>query len=177
MVTSIIRLKVLIPALTSIDQPWVIGEGTLWMQVHPSILTNMPLTLNLSFIEAKLLIICCCLPTLRRFFKHFAPRFIEEYPETSSQANGSGRKVRTWGGATSRPKRQFDTLMNTIDKSDNKKDISLDRRGEGTIHGGRDARLMRLNATCMRYDNDSEEAILYVVDECDQFRGNRLCTF
>lgn len=31
MVTSIIRLIILIPALTSIDQPWVIGEGTLWM--------------------------------------------------------------------------------------------------------------------------------------------------
>jgi hypothetical protein len=30
-VTSIIRLIVLIPSLTSTDQPWVVGEGVLWM--------------------------------------------------------------------------------------------------------------------------------------------------
>src|SRR5690242_7963419 len=30
-VTSIIRLLVLLPSLTTMDQTWVIGEGTLWM--------------------------------------------------------------------------------------------------------------------------------------------------
>lgn len=30
-VTSIVRLIILIPSLTSVDQNWVIAEGTLWM--------------------------------------------------------------------------------------------------------------------------------------------------
>jgi hypothetical protein len=31
MVTSIVRLVILLPALTTTDQTWVIGEGALWM--------------------------------------------------------------------------------------------------------------------------------------------------
>jgi hypothetical protein len=30
-VTSIVRLIVLLPALTTMDQTWVVGEGSLWM--------------------------------------------------------------------------------------------------------------------------------------------------
>jgi hypothetical protein len=31
MVTSIVRLVVLIPALTDMDQTWIIAVGSLWM--------------------------------------------------------------------------------------------------------------------------------------------------
>ncbi|KAH7094508.1 hypothetical protein FB567DRAFT_484751 [Paraphoma chrysanthemicola] len=138
-VTSIVRLVVLIPALTSMDQPWVIGVGTLWI-----------------FIEANLLVICACLPTLRRFFKHVAPRFIGEDSHGPSEKESGSRKFRTWGSMSSRPKRQFDTLMNTIGEDD--KDIPLedkdDRKGLGR-------RQSTVNVTKVKADNDSEEAILF----------------
>jgi hypothetical protein len=37
MVTSIIRLIVLIPSLTNTDQTWVIGEGSLWIIVEANL--------------------------------------------------------------------------------------------------------------------------------------------
>ncbi|KAF2844357.1 hypothetical protein T440DRAFT_410368 [Plenodomus tracheiphilus IPT5] len=141
MVTSIIRLVILLPSLTSMDQPWVIGEGTLWINV-----------------EANLLVICCCLPTLRRFFRHVAPRLIGEYTDDPSSGESSGNKPRTWGSWTSRPKRQFDTLMNTIDDGGDKSDIPLETRSDGKKQSVRDP---RINVKRVTGDNDSEEAILY----------------
>ncbi|PSN72084.1 hypothetical protein BS50DRAFT_544407 [Corynespora cassiicola Philippines] len=140
-VTSIIRLVVLLPALTSMDQPWVIGEGTLWI-----------------FVESNLLVICCCLPTLRRFFRHVAPRLIGEYTDDPSREDSQGRKIRTWGSMTSRPKRQFDTLMNTVDEGDDATDIPLELRGDGKKLGQRET---RVEVGGMKADGDSEEAILF----------------
>ena len=37
MITSIIRLIVLIPSLTDMDQTWVIGEGSLWIIVEANL--------------------------------------------------------------------------------------------------------------------------------------------
>ncbi|KAH7084862.1 hypothetical protein BKA63DRAFT_498353 [Paraphoma chrysanthemicola] len=138
-VTSIVRLVVLIPALTSMDQPWVIGVGTLWI-----------------FIEANLLVICACLPTLRRFFKHVAPRFIGEDSYGPSDKESGSRKFRTWGSMSSRPKRQFDTLMNTIGEDD--KDIPLEDKHDGKELGRHQS---KVNVTKVKADNDSEEAILF----------------
>jgi hypothetical protein len=108
-----------------------------------------------SFIESNLLVICCCLPTLRRFFKHVAPRFIGEYSENPSGRESSGRKFRTWGSMSSRPRRQFDTLMNTVEGHEDEDGVPLESRNS-------DKKLEqdqpRVN---VRADNDSEEAILY----------------
>ncbi|KAF2130674.1 hypothetical protein P153DRAFT_384935 [Dothidotthia symphoricarpi CBS 119687] len=140
-VTSVIRLVILIPSLTSVDQTWVIGEGTLWI-----------------FVESNLLVICCCLPTLRRFFRHVAPRIIGEYSDSPSRRESNSRKLRTWGSMTSRPKRQFDTLMNTVDDHENRENIPLEMRGDGKKLGHRES---RVNVWGMKADDDSEEAILY----------------
>lgn len=142
LVTSTIRLKVLIPALTSIDQPWVIGEGAMWINI-----------------EANLLIICCCLPTVRRFLKHVAPTLIGEDGDNASPRESDSRRKRTWGSMGGRPKRRFDTLMNTIDDSDAKSNVQLE---EKTVDSKRrSTREVRINGMRIRGDDGSEEAIFY----------------
>jgi hypothetical protein len=92
---------------------------------------------------------CCCLSTLRRFFKHFAPRLIGESSSTGNSKSrsrgfsnngaqrtfGSGGAARSLGGI---PLTSFDEM----DKG------------------------MRTTATCTKgksldRDSDSEEAILF----------------
>ncbi|KAJ4983180.1 integral membrane protein [Stagonosporopsis vannaccii] len=138
-VTSIIRLLVLLPALTTMDQTWVIGEGTLWI-----------------FIESNLLVICCCLPTLRRFLRHLAPRLIGEYTDDPSREESNGPKPRTWGSMTTRPKRQFDTLMNTVDEAAD--DIPLELRGDQKKLSQHET---KVESRPVKGDDDSEEAILF----------------
>ncbi|KAH6616245.1 hypothetical protein C7974DRAFT_441811 [Boeremia exigua] len=142
-VTSIIRLIVLLPSLTSVDQTWLIGEGTLWI-----------------FIESNLLVICCCLPTLRRFFRHVAPRLIGEYGSDPSRDRdeSDGPKIRTWGSLTTRPKRQFDTLMNTVDDPEDVGDIPLELQGDRKKLGQRES---KVEVGAVKGDDDSEEAILF----------------
>jgi hypothetical protein len=115
------------------------------------------LTCHRSFIESNLLVICCCLPTLRRFFRHVAPRIIGEHSHDPSRRENYSRGFRTWGSMSSRPQRQFDTLMNTVDHN-NTQDIPL------AIKGHR-KRLTQCNLNCnvkdIKADSDSEEAILY----------------
>jgi hypothetical protein len=93
------------------------------------------LTHQLRMVESNLLVICCCLPTLRRFLRHVAPRVIGEYSSTKSG-----------------PRRPFDTLMNTVDDRADDRDIPLKTRDHSTKSGQRKT---------MKGDNDSEEAILY----------------
>ncbi|KAK8062947.1 hypothetical protein PG997_015044 [Apiospora hydei] len=104
MITSIVRLFILLPSLTSADQTYALTSGTLWI-----------------CIEANLLIMCCCLPTLRQFFRHLAPSWIGESKDAS--AGGSTSKLnayalRTFGGSgparkTARHKSQLDSIMRT----------------------------------------------------------------
>lgn len=162
MVTSIIRLIVLLPALTSMDQTWVIGEGTLWMRVLLFNVQFLANSLRYSIVESNLLVICCCLPTLRRFFRHFAPRLIGEYTHNPSREECNGPKPRTWGSLGLKPKRQFDTLMNTIDDS---KDVSsspsnipLELRGDRMKLGQCET---KIEIGSIKGDDDSEEAILF----------------
>ncbi|OAG06920.1 uncharacterized protein CC84DRAFT_1116895 [Paraphaeosphaeria sporulosa] len=139
-VTSIVRLIILLPSLTTADQTWVIGEGFMWI-----------------FVEANLLIMCCCLSTLRRFFKHFAPRLIGEYssgsnskPHSRGFSRNHGQRTFGSGGA----KRTLDTLMNT--KNDDG-GIPLSSIDEMDKHVGH----VSTNAKALVRDSDSEEAIQF----------------
>ncbi|KAJ4356145.1 uncharacterized protein N0V89_004175 [Didymosphaeria variabile] len=139
-VTSIVRLIILLPSLTTADQTWVIGEGFLWI-----------------YVEANLLIMCCCLSTLRRFFKHFAPRLIGEYSSGSnskSHERGFSRNhaQRTFGSGGA--KRTLDTLMNTKNEDNG---IPLSSFDDMDKSGGKIA----TKAKNMGRDSDSEEAILF----------------
>ncbi|KAF4978722.1 hypothetical protein FZEAL_4942 [Fusarium zealandicum] len=69
--TSVIRLVKLPPVLASTDPSWDAAPANIW-----------------TFVEANLFVICGSLPTLRKFFKHFMPRFV-------GSSGGSG-----YGGAS-----------------------------------------------------------------------------
>ncbi|TQN64198.1 Satratoxin biosynthesis SC1 cluster protein 4 [Colletotrichum shisoi] len=60
-VTSVVRVSLLPAMLTSTDQSWVISWASLWI-----------------IVEANLIVICAALPTLRKFFRHVAPKIIGE---------------------------------------------------------------------------------------------------
>ncbi|KAK6207902.1 integral membrane protein [Colletotrichum tabaci] len=64
--TSIVRLTYLPRLLSSLDPSWDAAPANLW-----------------TFIEANLFVLCGSMPTLRKFFKHFAPRFMR-YPTNPS---------------------------------------------------------------------------------------------
>ncbi|KAI5456633.1 hypothetical protein BGZ63DRAFT_428750 [Mariannaea sp. PMI_226] len=57
--TSVVRLAYLPPVLKTRDPSWDSASSALW-----------------TFIEANLMIICGSVPTLRRFFKHIAPKLM-----------------------------------------------------------------------------------------------------
>ncbi|GKU00283.1 unnamed protein product [Fusarium langsethiae] len=59
LVTSVIRLVLLVPIFGAVDVSWIISGAIVWV-----------------FIEANLLIICASLTTLRCFFYRVAPRLI-----------------------------------------------------------------------------------------------------
>ena len=59
--TSIIRLVTLRPLLTAIDQSWEVAQPAMWIVV-----------------EASLVIVCGCLPTLKQFLRRHAPALIGE---------------------------------------------------------------------------------------------------
>ncbi|KAF5619825.1 integral membrane protein PTH11 [Fusarium tjaetaba] len=61
LVTSVVRLVLLVPIVDANDYTWVFSSAVVWI-----------------FVEANLLIICASLTTLRRFFIHVAPKFIGE---------------------------------------------------------------------------------------------------
>ncbi|KAK8001106.1 hypothetical protein PG991_013328 [Apiospora marii] len=169
MITSIVRLIILLPSLTSVDQTFALRSGTLWI-----------------CIESNLLVMCCCLPTLRQFFRHVAPSWIGESKGASS-ADSTGRlkayALRTFGGSgpartTPRSKSQLDTLMRTqgtrLDDGDGHSHDkpSLDRAGwrqdarfgaTTDIRGGRaddDAQSLEDGGGEFRGDFESDKNIL-----------------
>uniref|UniRef100_A0A8H7N5M0 Rhodopsin domain-containing protein n=1 Tax=Bionectria ochroleuca TaxID=29856 RepID=A0A8H7N5M0_BIOOC len=58
-ITSVVRLSILKGMLTDPDVTWVVGNASIWTQV-----------------EGYMMIMCASLPTLRRFFKHVAPKLL-----------------------------------------------------------------------------------------------------
>jgi hypothetical protein len=115
--------------------------------------TNTPT----SFIEANLLIMCCCLPTLRRFFKHFAPRLIGESSSGNSKLRPNGgfsnpNAPRTFG--SNGTKRTLDTFRYASNENSGIPLSSfdeLDKNGKGPA----------AHVKNMGRDSDSEEAILF----------------
>ncbi|KAF5669340.1 monocarboxylate transporter 8 [Fusarium circinatum] len=57
--TSIIRMIYLPSLLGALDIPWIAAPANVW-----------------SFVEVNLFIICGCMPTFRKFFKRFAPKWM-----------------------------------------------------------------------------------------------------
>ncbi|KAK7943540.1 uncharacterized protein PG986_012653 [Apiospora aurea] len=72
-VTSIIRTAILPGMLYDPDQTWAISFATMWI-----------------VIEANLLVICGNMTTLRRFFRHVAPKVIGYSSEGSKGRTGKG---------------------------------------------------------------------------------------
>lgn len=115
LVTSIIRLVLLLPTLTEPDQPWALSEGCVWV-----------------IVEANLLMMCASLPTLRIFLSRVFPRlFDDDTTKKSSEGyNGSGSgpfNLVTFGGTGGEAKRKFDTLVEL----------------EHDVYGGNDDKLRR----------------------------------
>jgi hypothetical protein len=113
---------------------------------------------------------CCCLPTLRRFFRHVAPSLIGERSTTSGDAsNPPGRyALRTFGSSPMYPKghkSKFDTLMRTQgtrlgdDDADHVHRLRPDGefRNVTDIRGGVESQSTEDD---VKADHESEEAIL-----------------
>ncbi|EXJ89943.1 hypothetical protein A1O3_03010 [Capronia epimyces CBS 606.96] len=79
-VTSIVRLVILIQSFSTADQPWSGGPVTLWICV-----------------EANLLIMCACLPTLRQFMSVVTPKLLSSGHDQESKP--SEYKLHASGGA------------------------------------------------------------------------------
>jgi len=68
--------------LETTDQPWAVAIPSIWIGI-----------------EANLAIICCSLPALRLFIRHFAPRLIGEYSLGRSKQSNYGEYT---GGSNTR---------------------------------------------------------------------------
>ncbi|KAF5621504.1 monocarboxylate transporter 8 [Fusarium tjaetaba] len=77
--TSIIRMIYLPSLLGALDIPWIAAPANVW-----------------SFVEVNLFIICGCMPTFRKFFKRFAPKWMGSSSDSGSSeppSNDSLHKV------------------------------------------------------------------------------------
>ncbi|KAM0323242.1 hypothetical protein ACHAQA_008833 [Verticillium albo-atrum] len=142
--TSIIRLVFLLDVLATEDLTWDAARANIW-----------------SLIEANLFIICGSMPTLRKFFKHFAPKLMGASSANMSgpnYASGYAKKETNVGGtgAFSRKVRsqydQFEDNEMQVFKSINRDqdDKSPNNVHQISVDGGGD----------VQPDNNSEKAIL-----------------
>ncbi|EMT73614.1 hypothetical protein NOF04DRAFT_18444 [Fusarium oxysporum II5] len=145
LITSIVRLVLLLPSLSNPDQSWSLAEGCLWV-----------------IIEANLLIMCGSLPTLRVFLKNVAPRVLGDKSTRKGSEEQSGSAnfgLHTFGGSNG-PRRKFDTLVE-LEHDTHFNRASLRPEGMGktdvNIYSGRSDESLENNATG---DNDSEDGIL-----------------
>ncbi|POS74112.1 integral membrane protein [Diaporthe helianthi] len=96
MVTSIIRLKIILRMMTEIDRPWVAALPGIWI-----------------CIEANLMIICGSFPTIHRFFRQFAPRMMGEASANSGPQPGGSKSLRTFGDPGPK-KRRYDKFGESV---------------------------------------------------------------
>ncbi|KAF4974674.1 hypothetical protein FZEAL_8445 [Fusarium zealandicum] len=75
LVTSVVRVAILPAMVTNPDASWVIAWASVWI-----------------IVEANLIITCATMPTLRKFFKHVAPKLIGEsrYGSKTGKSGKSG---------------------------------------------------------------------------------------
>ncbi|KAI8721245.1 hypothetical protein NCS52_00571600 [Fusarium sp. LHS14.1] len=110
-ITSMVRLALLISQLDAVDTTWGGGPIHAWICV-----------------EANLLIMCACLSTLRHFVKTVAPRLLSSSRGTSTgkskTGHSSGHELRTIGGGTGgrsanrAPYTQFDDPFTTTSEAE-----------------------------------------------------------
>ena len=102
--TSGVRLFYLMKVLNTSDLSWDAARANVWSYVPLptlSLLTNSfvrkhQLTMSRrSLIEANLFIICGSMPTLRKFFKHFAPKLMG-----SSSGNATSERYGPYNGGS-----------------------------------------------------------------------------
>ncbi|KAJ3534296.1 hypothetical protein NM208_g7596 [Fusarium decemcellulare] len=146
LVTSIVRLVLLLPSLSNPDQSWSLAEGCLWV-----------------IVEANLLIMCASLPTLRVFVKKVAPRVLGEKSTNVSSDHKSGNAgygLRTFGGSNN-ARRKFDTLVELEHDAHFNNRVSLRPDGlaktDVNIYGGRSHDSLDENVIG---ESDSEDGIL-----------------
>lgn len=90
-ITSVIRLYLLMTALGEVDQPWGAGPISAWICV-----------------EANLLIVCASMPTLRQFFRHVSPGLMSLSGKTLNSESGSqSRTARSQARSQSRAMQGF----------------------------------------------------------------------
>ncbi|CAN9280749.1 unnamed protein product [Alternaria alternata] len=131
-----LRLALLFPMLQTIDQTWAIVMPGIWMQVFP----------ESSLIEANLVIITGCLPTMRLFFRHVAPRLIGE----SSLRSRSRKQSSTGYGGGSHHQLELKTIGS---RATNRKFEYVE---DDTVSMGSEER----TAAGWRGDRDSEKGIV-----------------
>ncbi|SPJ72475.1 related to integral membrane protein [Fusarium torulosum] len=75
-ITSIVRVSLLPSMMSSMDLTWTIAYPSIWI-----------------IVEANLIITCATMPTLRKFFKHVAPKLIGEsrYGSKSGKSSKYGK--------------------------------------------------------------------------------------
>ncbi|KAK7453059.1 integral membrane protein [Colletotrichum acutatum] len=88
-------LTYLPPLLVSVDPSWDAAPANIW-----------------TFVEANLFVICGSMPTLRKFFKHFAPKLMGSSTNPSSYAVGGYRMSyahqRSTNAMKSRQRKQYE---------------------------------------------------------------------
>jgi hypothetical protein len=99
-VTSGVRLALLFQILKSDDQTWAIVTSGICMYGLSSVCGYAVIESNThdSLIEANLIIITGCLPTMRLFFRHVTPRLIGK-----QSARGHSHNPGTKYGTNSKP--------------------------------------------------------------------------
>ncbi|KAF4472990.1 integral membrane [Fusarium agapanthi] len=160
LITSIVRLVLLLPSLSNPDQSWSLAEGCLWVLVINPLLYN--LANSDSIIEATLLIMCGSLTTLRVFLKNVTPRVLGDKSTRKGSEEQSGSAsfgLHTFGGSNG-PRRKFDTLVE-LEHDTHFNRVNLMPEGIGkmdmNIYSGRSDESLENNPTG---DNVSEDGIL-----------------
>ncbi|KAI1759922.1 hypothetical protein GGR53DRAFT_511764 [Hypoxylon sp. FL1150] len=150
LVTSVVRLVLLLPGLGNKDQPWVLAEGCLWV-----------------IVEANLLIICGSLPTLKIFLNQVAPRILRDRSkkESSGPVSSDNYNLRTFGQGSNAHRRKFDTLVELEHDQFDRSQFRPTETGQTDviIHGGQADQADKASVNSrVKGDADSEEAILQI---------------
>jgi hypothetical protein len=108
----------LLPSLETPDQPWAIAVPSIWIGI-----------------EANLVIICCSLPTLRLFIRHFAPRLIGEYSLGRSRPShyGNGGSGSNALGSKVQDKLRTRSTYGRMGYSNASTDVELQQSKQGGV--------------------------------------------
>ncbi|KAH7354252.1 hypothetical protein B0T11DRAFT_342368 [Plectosphaerella cucumerina] len=139
-VTSIIRLALLISALDEVDQTWGGGPIHVWICV-----------------EANLLIMCACLSTLRHFIRTVAPWLLSSGRGTSKANTGTTGTypLQTIGGIPSTKRSDFERLDEQFGSEARVEGgrPSLDTSNSGADDGRSDQGIVQTTTTQVTYAN------------------------